>query len=246
MSNAPVHVILGASGGIGSALAKELRGSGAELVLAARDPARLESIAAEVGGEAVPTDALDSTQVDALFTRAIARHGRVDGLAVCVGSILLKPLHLTTDDEFRRTIDQNLIPAFYATRAAVRVMQERGGSIVLFASAASEAGLANHEAIGAAKAAVVGLARSTAATYAAKRIRVNALAPGLVRTAMSARITGSAAALAASTAMHPLGRIGEAEDVARMAAFLLDPRNSWITGSVFGVDGGLAALRVRG
>jgi len=92
---------------------------------------------------------------------------------------------------------------------------------------------------------VVGLARSTAATYAAKHIRVNVVAPGLVRTAMSARITQSAPALAASTAMHPLGRIGEADEVARAAAFLLDPANSWITGTVIGIDGGLAQLRGR-
>lgn len=240
-----MHVILGASGGIGSALARELGSGGARLVLAARDPERLAAVADSLGAEAVPTDALDAAQIEALFARALELHGRVDGVAVCVGSILLKPLHLTTDDEFRRTLDQNLLPAFLAARAAVRVMQERGGSIVLFASAASEAGLANHEAIAAAKSAVAGLARSAAATYAAKRIRVNAIAPGLVRTSLASRITGNAAALAASTAMHPLGRIGEPEEVARLAAFLLDPRNSWITGAVIGIDGGLATLRAR-
>ncbi len=245
MNTSPVHVILGASGGIGAALSAELHASGARLVLAARDPARLTAIAQPLDAQAVPTDALDSAQVDALFARALELHGRVDGVAVCVGSILLKPLHLTSDDEFRRTLDQNLLPAFFATRAAVRVMQEHGGSIVLFASAASETGLANHEAIAAAKAGVAGLARSAAATYAARRIRVNAIAPGLVRTAMSARITGSANALAASSAMHPLGRIGEADEVARLAAFLLDPRNAWITGSVLSIDGGLANLRAR-
>jgi len=245
MNTTPVHVIVGASGGIGSALARALRPRGARLVLAARDAQRLHAVAGPLEAEAVPTDALVSSQVDELFARTIATHGRVDGVAVCVGSILLKPLHLTSDDEFRRTLDQNVLPAFHATRAAVRAMQETGGSIVLFASAASEVGLPNHEAISAAKSAVVGLARSTAATYAAKSIRVNVVAPGLVRTAMSARITQSASALSASTAMHPLGRIGEAEEVARVAAFLLDPENSWITGTVLGVDGGLAHLRAR-
>ncbi len=245
MNNGPVHVILGASGGIGAALARTLHQTGARLVLAARDAQRLHDVAAPLSADAVPTDALVSGEVDALFAHTIATHGRVDGVAVCVGSILLKPLHLTSDDEFRRTLEQNVLPAFHATRAAVRAMQESGGSIVLFASAASEVGLPNHEAISAAKSAVVGLARSTAATYAAKHIRVNVVAPGLVRTAMSARITQSAPALAASTAMHPLGRIGEADEVARAAAFLLDPANSWITGTVIGIDGGLAQLRGR-
>lgn len=241
----PVHLVLGATGGIGSALARELAGRGDRLVLAARGVERLEALATELGALAVPADATSSAEVDALFAAALARHGRIDGVAVCVGSILLKPLHLTSDDELRTTLDANLGTAFRALRAAVRAMSG-GGSVVLFASSASEAGLANHEAISAAKSAVAGLARSAAATYASRGIRVNALAPGLVRTQLAARITSNANALAASVAMHPLGRIGEADEIARLAAFLLDPRNSWITGQVIGIDGGLAALRVRG
>lgn len=244
MNDAPVQLVLGATGGIGSALARELAARGDRLVLAARGAERLEALAAELGAFAVPTDATSSGEVDALFAAALARHERIDGVAVCIGSILLKPLHLTSDDEFRATLDANVGTAFRALRAAVGSMT-KGGSVVLFASSASEAGLANHEAISAAKSAVAGLARSAAATYASRGIRVNALAPGLVRTPLAARITSNANALAASVAMHPLGRIGEADEIARLAAFLLDPRNSWITGQVLGIDGGLAALRVR-
>jgi NAD(P)-dependent dehydrogenase (short-subunit alcohol dehydrogenase family) len=121
----------------------------------------------------------------------------------------------------------------------------KGGSVVLVSSAAARLGLANHEAIAAAKAGVIGLTLSAAATYAARGLRVNAVAPGLVRTPLTARITGSEAALKASTALHALGRIGEPEDVASAIAWLLDPAQSWVTGQVLGVDGGLATLRSR-
>ena len=106
-------------------------------------------------------------------------------------------------------------------------------------------GLANHEAVAAAKAGVIGLTRSAAATYAARGVRVNCVAPGLVRTALTDRITANPAAERASLAMHPLGRLGEPGDVARAIVFLLDPENDWITGQVLGVDGGLGSLKVR-
>jgi NAD(P)-dependent dehydrogenase (short-subunit alcohol dehydrogenase family) len=122
-------------------------------------------------------------------------------------------------------------------------MQKTGGSIVLVSSAAARVGLANHEAIAAAKAGVAGLCLAAAASYAARGIRVNAVAPGLVRTPLTAGITGNELALKASTAMHPLGRIGEPEEVAEAIAWLLDAKQSWITGQILGVDGGLATLR---
>ena len=168
----------------------------------------------------------------------------LDGLANCVGSILLKPAHLTSEEEWDAVVSTNLKSAYAAVRAAARAMTA-GGSVVLVSSAAGRLGLANHEAIAAAKAGVIGLALSAAATYAPKGIRVNAVAPGLVRTPMTARITGNEAALKASTAMHALGRIGEPEDVASAIAWLLDPVQSWVTGQVIGVDGGLATLRSR-
>jgi NAD(P)-dependent dehydrogenase (short-subunit alcohol dehydrogenase family) len=103
-----------------------------------------------------------------------------------------------------------------------------------------------HEALAAAKAGVIGLTLSAAARYAPKGVRVNAVAPGLVRTPMTARITGNEAALKASTALHALGRVGEPDDAASAIAWLLDPAQSWVTGQVIGVDGGLATLRSRG
>ena len=124
-------------------------------------------------------------------------------------------------------------------------MWSGGGSIVLCATAAARTGLANHEAIAAAKGGVMGLALSAAATYAGRNIRVNCVAPGLVDTPLATRITSNEAALKASASLHALGRIGRAEDVASGIALLLDPENSWVTGQVIGIDGGLGTVRAR-
>lgn len=247
---APLHVVLGATGGIGSALARHLAADGARLVLAARDAARLDALAATLGGAVVRTVALDATRfdaVDALVGDAARDHGPVAGVANCVGSLLLKPAHLTSQAEFEATVAQSLTSAFAVVRAAGRVLaaQPGGGAVVLVASAAARLGLANHEAIAAAKAGIIGLTASAAATYAARGLRVNCVAPGLVRTPLTARITGSPAAEQASVAMHALGRLGEPEDVAAMMAFLLAPTGAWITGQVLGVDGGLGTVRAR-
>ena len=237
-------LIMGATGGIGSALARRLAKAGARLALAARTPESLESLAHETGGIAIRTDATQPAEVDAAVARTLAEYGRLDGVAHCVGSLLLKPTHLTTDEEWAQTLNANLSSAFYLLRAAARVMQRTGGSVVLVSSAAASTGLASHEAIAAAKGGIAAMATSAAATYASRNIRVNCVAPGLVRTPLTARLTESEVSLKASQAMHPLGRIGDPDDVAAAIAFLLDPANNWITGQVLGVDGGLATLKV--
>ncbi len=116
---------------------------------------------------------------------------------------------------------------------------------MLVSSAAARVGLANHEAIAAAKAGIEGLVRSAAATYGPAGLRVNAVAPGLTRTPLTERITSNDAAAEASRAMHVLGRLGEPQDVASAIAWLLDPDQSWVTGQVIGVDGGLGAVRAQ-
>ena len=122
-------------------------------------------------------------------------------------------------------------------------MASKGGSVVLMSSAAASIGLANHEAIAACKAGVEGLVRSAAMTYAAKQIRVNAIAPGLVQTALTERIWSNPRSAEVSMAMHPLGRFGTPEDVARAVLWLASPLQSWVTGQTIGVDGGLGRLK---
>jgi len=237
-------LVLGATGGIGAALARKLVANGTRVFLSARGEERLAALGAELGAPFMAADLTDWTQIDAVTDAAVAQLGALTGIANCVGSLLLKPAHLTKFDEFQHTIAQNLTTAFGTVRAAARVMPA-GGSVVLCSTAAARIGLANHEAIAAAKGGVQGLVLSAAATYAARGLRVNAVAPGLVDTPLTARITGSAPALQASQAMHALGRVGQPEDVAACMAWLLGAEASWVTGQVYGVDGGLGTVRSK-
>ena len=234
--------IIGATGGIGSALARRLVSKGIPIVLAARDETRLKVLSTELHD--APYHALNAADFDAL-EKAVAASAPLSGIVNCAGSLLLKPAHLTTEREYRDTIELSLTTAFSTVRAGAKALMATGGSIVLCATAAARAGFANHEAIAAAKGGVIGLTLSAAASYAARNIRVNCVAPGLVETGLTTRITANEAALKSSQAMHALGRIGRPEDIASAIAWLLDPENSWVTGQTIGVDGGLGTLRPR-
>lgn len=242
----PVYVIFGATGGIGAALSRKLGvDGGAQLMLAGRSENRLIDLAGNLGAGYCVLDATQVDAVEACIDRAVETFGRVDGVANCVGSLLLKPVHLTTEAEWSSTITTNLGSGYAVVRASSKAMMQTGGSIVLVSSAAARTGLANHEAIAAAKAGIIGLTLSAAATYGSRGVRVNCVAPGLVRTPLTSRITGNEASLKGSVAMHALGRIGEPEDVASAIAWLLDPAQAWVTGQVIGVDGGLGSVKAR-
>lgn len=241
-----VYFIAGGTGGIGSEVARRLRAQGAEVVLAARNQARLEERARELGARPVPMDATRPDVVTGAFDAALTEGLRLLGVVNCIGTILIKPAHLTSDEEWRTTLDTNLTSSFLLLReAARRMMASGGGSIVFCSTVAAERGLFNHEAIAAAKAGVEGLTRAAAATYARYKIRVNCVAPGLVQTALSQFLTANEAARKASVAMHPLGRLGEPGDVASAICWLLSPEQSWVTGQVLHVDGGLSAVQGR-
>jgi NAD(P)-dependent dehydrogenase (short-subunit alcohol dehydrogenase family) len=241
--DAPVYAILGATGGIGSEVSRRLADDDAHLVLGARSEDALELLADETGGEAVPLDATDFEQVQQFVEHITDTYDRLDGLVNCVGSILLRPAHMTSVEDFEQTVQLNLHTAFFAVKAAARPMMKSGGSIVLSASAVARKGLRNHGAIAAAKAGVIGLMRAAATTYAQRDVRVNAVAPGLVETPMSEDLLSSEEGRKQSEAMHPLGRLGQPADVARAICWLLDDDEAgWVTGQVIGVDGGLGTL----
>jgi 3-oxoacyl-[acyl-carrier protein] reductase len=237
--------ILGATGTIGSVLARRLVREGQPVLLVGRNEEKLSALGQELAQPFVTVDLTGSQPLEQALQAAAEVQGGLHGLVNCIGSLLLKPAHATTDEDFRRVVETNLFTAFATVRAGARVLSERGGSIVLFASAAAEIGIANHEAIAAAKAGVIGLARSAAATYAPQNIRVNVVSPGLVRTELTRRIWESPVNAAASAQMHALGRLGEPAQVASLVAWLLDIENNWITGQVIGIDGGLGHVLPR-
>lgn len=224
-------------------MARLVVAAGGRVFLAGRDAARLEAIANELGMPWGTVEATDPDSIDACADAAAAALGGLDGITNCVGSILLKPAHLTTTADWHATIATNLTSGFGCVRAAGRLLKAEGGSVVLVSSAAARVGLANHEAIAAAKAGIMGLVLSAAATYARQKIRFNAVAPGLVRTPLASGLVSSELAEKASVGMHPLGRLGEPGDVARAIVWLLDPAQSWVTAQVIGVDGGLADVK---
>jgi len=244
-SATPAYAILGATGGIGSELCRRLASGGARLAIGARDEARLESLAGATGAFSRPTDATDFDAVDALLGEALARFGRLDGVVNCVGSVYLRPAHLTPAKDLEAVLATNLVTAFATVRGAARRMKS-GGSVVLVSTAAGRTGLPSHEAIAAAKGGVEGLVRSAAATYARSGLRVNAVAPGLVETRATERITSNEAGRSASLSMHALGRLGRPSDVASAISWRLDPENDWVTGQVLAVDGGLGSVRAPG
>ena len=237
--------ILGATGTIGRSLASRLVSSGQQVLLVGRSAEKLQSLSDELQQ---PFAVIDCTSSQSLID-ALQQHegqlGGYSGLVNCIGSLWLKPIQTTSDDDFRQVIETNLFTAFATVRAAARVLREQGGSVVLMSSAAAEVGLHNHEAIAAAKAGVIGLARSAAASLSSYNVRVNCVSPGMTRTEMTRKIWENAASEKASQEMHALGRIGEPEHIASMIAFLLDPANDWITAQVIAVDGGLSSIQPR-
>ena len=235
-------LVMGANGSIGSHVVRDLRRRRCSVMLAGRNEDELAKLSAETDAPFLIAEASSLSEFESVAQQCAEQFGRLDGIVNCAGSVLLKPAHLTTEDEFSATIADNLSSAFACVRAAAKTMRKQGGSVVLMASSAGRVGLPNHEAIAAAKAGVIGLTQSAAATYAAKGIRFNAVAPGLVKSKMTRRIWENEKTADYSRRMHALGRLGEPEEVARLITWLLEPTNGWITGQTFGIDGGLSTV----
>jgi NAD(P)-dependent dehydrogenase (short-subunit alcohol dehydrogenase family) len=230
---------------IGRVLCERLAKRGASLVLGGRDPEKLNELAATTGGKACPGDASHAAAVERAVAQAVQRYGRLDGavnLVNLIGSILSEPAHPPRSEDGNEQVAVNLSPALHLVQYASKALRGQGGSIVLVSPTTATSGRVNHEAIAAAEAGVKWLARGTAANFATQHVRVNCVAPGLVRTLHTNRFTEAPTSLAAWETLRPLACSSDPEDVAAAIVWLLDPVNSRVSGQVVSVDGGLALL----
>lgn len=242
-----VILATGAAGGIGSAAVSLLAAEGASVVAADVDAGALAELAPAF--LRVPANVTVSADVAGLFAEIRRRCGRLDGLFHVVGVSGRRlgdgPVHQCTDEGWDHVLDVNLRGAFLCFREAVPLLRESGGGSIV--ALGSVLGLLGHplfdtHAYAASKGALIALCRAMAVRYAADRIRVNVLCPGLIRTPMSRRAQEDPAVLAALAELQPLtGDFGEPGDVAAAALFLLSDESRFITGTLLPVDGGWSA-----
>jgi 3-oxoacyl-[acyl-carrier protein] reductase len=230
-------LLVGASSGIGLATATLLHGLGANLFTASRH------LSPEL--ESLQTNHLpyDATQpVGAAFDQLPEM---LHGVVYCPGSIKLRPFERIPTEDFQADFDLNVLGAVRVLQAVMKRLKkaEVGASVVLFSTVAADTGMSFHTSIATAKAAVEGLTRALAAEYAASGVRVNCIAPSLTNTPLAAALLNSPEKAEAGARRHPLQRIGQPEDLAYTAVFLLSGHSSFTTGQVIAVDGGLGRLK---
>jgi len=236
---------MGAHGGIGWRLTEMLADKGETVLATARDKDTIENLA---GFSTVNTASLDIENTDVIeevIGAASEDSDGIKGLAYCIGSINLKPFKAAKDSDYLKSYELNLLGAVRALRAAEAGLKKANGSVVLFSTIAVQQGFANHALISSAKGAVEGLTKAVAAEWAPK-VRVNAIAPSLSDTPLAKPLTSSEQMAKSIAAMHPIPRLGTADDSAAMAAFLMSEESSWITGQVLHIDGGRSTLRTKG
>jgi NAD(P)-dependent dehydrogenase (short-subunit alcohol dehydrogenase family) len=236
-----IVLITGASGGIGRALANQLHSQGLRVAVVGRDMDRLTDVDAALRIAADTTTPEGAQQAIATCQESLGAAPSL--LAHCVGSTLIAPLHRTSVQAYREVMRINLDSAVFMFQAWVTALQGGPGAAVMASSVVARIGVANHEAIAAAKGGVEALVRSAAATYAAQGLRINAVAPGLTETPMTANMLKMAAMREGAARQYPLGGIQSAEQVADVMAFLLGDGAARLTGQVIAVDGGFTTVR---
>ncbi len=236
-----IVLITGASGGIGQALAAQLHAQGLRVAVAGRDADRLADIDADLRIAADTTTPEGAALAVATCQDALGAAPTL--LAHCVGSTLIAPLHRTSAQAYRELMRVNLDSAVFMLQAWIAALKGGPGAAVLASSVVARIGVANHEAIAAAKGGIEALVRSAAATYAAQGLRVNAVAPGMTETPMTANMLKMVAMREGAARQYPLGGIQTAEQVADVMAFLLGEGAARLTGQIIAVDGGFTTVR---
>lgn len=234
-------LITGASGGIGRALARQLHAQGCRVAAVGRDAGRLTEVEADVRISADTTTPEGAALALAACQEALGAAPTL--LAHCVGSTLIAPLHRTRVDAYREVMRVNLDSAIYMLQAWIGALNGQPGAAVFASSVVARIGVANHEAIAAAKGGVEALVRSAAATYAPQGLRINAVAPGMTETPMTAGMLKLPAMREGAVKQYPLGGVQTADQVADVMAWLLGDGAARLTGQVIAVDGGFTTVR---
>ena len=232
-------VILGATGSIGSSLAKKLIEGGEEVHLVGRDEPSVSSLANNLNSTFTVCDVLEENFSEKIITDL--KDEPINGLAFRIGSIDLKPLKLTKKSDFMQSFNLNLISATEIIKSLAANLKENKGSIVLFSTVAVKQGFPNHAIVSSAKGAIEGLTLALAAELA-PNVRVNCIAPSLTNSKISNFLLKNEKVAEGIAKMHPMKRIGEGDDSASVAKFLLTDESSWITGQILGVDGGRSSV----
>ena len=231
------YLIFGATGSIGSSLAEQLKKSGNDIHLVARNESEVNAIAEKLGCAYTVADVLE----EGFIEKVRSDISDVKGVAYCVGSIDLKPLRMIKEEDFNKCMKLNLYSAVEVIKGYQEVLKKNKGSIVLFSTVAAQRGFTNHAIIASAKAAVEGLTVSLAAEFA-PNIRVNCIAPSLTKSKIAEPMLKNTSIAEGIAKAHPLKRLGEGKDSASLAKFLITDESSWVTGQIIAVDGGRSKL----
>ena len=231
------YLIFGATGSVGSSLAEQLKNSGNDVHLVARNENEVKSIAENLGCSYTVADVLE----DGFVEKVKSDISDIKGVAYCVGSIDLKPLRMVTEADMNKCMKLNLYSAIEAIKGFQESLKKNKGSVVLFSTVAAQRGFTNHAIIASAKAAVEGLTVTLAAEFA-PNIRVNCIAPSLSKSKIAEPMLRNPTIAEGIAKAHPLKRLGEGKDSAALAKFLITEESSWVTGQVIAVDGGRSKL----
>jgi NAD(P)-dependent dehydrogenase (short-subunit alcohol dehydrogenase family) len=231
------YLIFGATGSVGSSLAEQLKNSGNDIHLVARNEDEVKVIADKLGCSYTVADVLD----DGFIEKVKSNINDIKGIAYCVGSIDLKPLRMVTEADMNKCMKLNLYSAIETIKGFQESLKKNKGSVVLFSTVAAQRGFTNHTIIASAKAAVEGLTVTLAAEFA-PNIRVNCIAPSLSKSKIAEPMLKNPAIAEGIAKAHPLKRLGEGKDSAALAKFLITEESSWITGQIIAVDGGRSKL----